>query len=125
MVLITCGYRGQEFVRVGYYVNNEYDSDELKAEPPASLLLDRLQRNILADKPRVTRFPIRWDRVDELEAPLAQDDGEPLEDEQVDKLMSQDGTSDEDDNRVQNAAGPLDRTDSSLGLLYLGGSNVL
>lgn len=106
-------------------MNNEYDSDELKAEPPASLLLDRLQRNILADKPRVTRFPIRWDRVDELEAPLAQEDGEPLEDEQVDKLMSQDGTSDETDNRVQNAAGPLDRTHSSLGLLYLGGSSVL
>lgn len=24
VILITCSYREQEFVRVGYYVNNEY-----------------------------------------------------------------------------------------------------
>jgi hypothetical protein len=32
---VTCSYDGREFVRVGYYVNNEYDSEELAAEPPA------------------------------------------------------------------------------------------
>lgn len=76
VVLLTCSYRGQEFVRVGYYVNNEYDDEALKAEPPATPIIEKLVRNILADKPRVTRFPIKWDRVDELETPPPQIDAE-------------------------------------------------
>lgn len=47
-------------MRVGYYVNNEYDSDELNADPPAKPLIDRVKRNVLAEKPRVTRFAIKW-----------------------------------------------------------------
>lgn len=67
-------------MRVGYYVNNEYDDEALKAEPPSTPIIERLVRNILADKPRVTRFPIKWDRVDELEAPPPQaDDAEMLD----------------------------------------------
>ncbi|KAH8819455.1 ASF1 like histone chaperone-domain-containing protein [Xylogone sp. PMI_703] len=61
VVLLTCAYDGREFVRVGYYVNNEYDSDELNADPPAKPLIDRVKRNVLAEKPRVTRFAIKWD----------------------------------------------------------------
>ena len=51
---------GQEFVRVGYYVNNDYDDEQLKEEPPQKVLIDKVQRNILADKPRVTKFPINF-----------------------------------------------------------------
>ncbi|EGX91806.1 histone chaperone ASF1, putative [Cordyceps militaris CM01] len=61
VVLLTCSYDGREFIRVGYYVNNEYDSTELNAEPPAKPIIDRVRRNVLADKPRVTRFAIKWD----------------------------------------------------------------
>jgi histone chaperone ASF1 len=61
VILLTCAYDGREFVRVGYYVNNEYDSEELNADPPAKPLLDRVRRNVLAEKPRVTRFAIKWD----------------------------------------------------------------
>jgi len=61
VILLTCAYDGREFVRVGYYVNNEYDSDELNADPPAKPILDRVRRNVLAEKPRVTRFAIKWD----------------------------------------------------------------
>lgn len=61
VILLTCAYDGREFVRVGYYVNNEYDSEELNSDPPAKPLLDRVRRNILAEKPRVTRFAIKWD----------------------------------------------------------------
>jgi len=61
VILLTCAYDSREFVRVGYYVNNEYDSEELNADPPAKPLLDRVRRNILAEKPRVTRFAIKWD----------------------------------------------------------------
>lgn len=51
---------GQEFIRVGYYVNNDYDDEQLREEPPPKVLIDRVQRNILADKPRVTKFPINF-----------------------------------------------------------------
>lgn len=61
IVLLTCSYRGQEFVRVGYFINNDYTDPELKENPPAKPLFDKLTRNILATKPRVTRFKINWD----------------------------------------------------------------
>lgn len=60
VILLTCAYDGREFVRVGYYVNNEYDSEELNAEPPAKPIIERVRRNVLAEKPRVTRFAIKW-----------------------------------------------------------------
>ena len=106
VVLVTCSYKEREFVRVGYYVNNEYndpnapppppqavaagttggtaagadantsmqeDDDNNNVEPPAPPLpnpipLQHIQRQILADKPRVTKFPISWgDDDDEVE----------------------------------------------------------
>jgi hypothetical protein len=47
-------------VRVGYYVNNEYDTPELNETPPAKTVVERVRRNLLAEKPRVTRFNIKW-----------------------------------------------------------------
>lgn len=60
VLLLTCSYVGQEFIRVGYYVNNDYDDEKLREEPPQKVLIDRVQKNILADKPRVTKFPINF-----------------------------------------------------------------
>lgn len=60
VLLLTCSYMGQEFIRVGYYVNNDYDDEQLREEPPPKVLVERIQRNILADKPRVTKFPINF-----------------------------------------------------------------
>ncbi|KAJ8512656.1 hypothetical protein OPV22_003090 [Ensete ventricosum] len=60
VLLLTCSYLGQEFLRVGYYVNNDYDDEQLREEPPPRVSVDRVQRNILADKPRVTKFPISF-----------------------------------------------------------------
>lgn len=79
VVLVTCSFREREFVRVGYYVNNEYidpdrpppqvklneDGTPQPAEIPKppkwpELDLSKVQRQILADKPRVTKFPIPW-----------------------------------------------------------------
>lgn len=59
--MLTCSYRNQEFVRVGYFINNDYTDPELKEVPPAKPQFDKLTRNILASKPRVTRFKINWD----------------------------------------------------------------
>lgn len=61
VVLLTCSYRGQEFVRVGYFINNEYSEAELRENPPPQPQFDKVVRNILATEPRVTRFKINWD----------------------------------------------------------------
>eukprot|EP00301_Raphidiophrys_heterophryoidea_P004596 c11989_g2_i2.p1 GENE.c11989_g2_i2~~c11989_g2_i2.p1 ORF type:complete len:260 (+),score=80.30 c11989_g2_i2:31-780(+) len=61
VVLLTCSYRGKEFIRVGYYVANEYTDPELKEIIPASPVLEKIQRHILADQPRVTKWQIPWD----------------------------------------------------------------
>ncbi|ROT64764.1 histone chaperone asf1 [Penaeus vannamei] len=61
VVLLTCGYKGQEFVRVGYYVNNSYTDPELQETPPDVPQFEKLQRNILGTQPRVTKFKIDWD----------------------------------------------------------------
>lgn len=55
VVLLSCLYNEKEFVRVGYYVNNEYIDEEMRENPPEQVIIDQLQRNILADKPKVTR----------------------------------------------------------------------
>jgi len=71
VVLVTCSYKEREFVRVGYYVNNEYtgEYDPEVGPPPSYPNLDMklVQRQILHDKPRVTKFPISWGNTDENE----------------------------------------------------------
>ncbi|KAL1857829.1 Histone chaperone asf1 [Paecilomyces lecythidis] len=83
VILLTCSYDGREFVRVGYYVNNEYDSEELNAEPPAKPIIERVRRNVLAEKPRVTRFAIKWDSEESAPAeyPPEQPEADNLEDD--------------------------------------------
>ncbi|KAJ4884073.1 putative histone chaperone ASF1A [Raphanus sativus] len=73
VLLLTCSYMGQEFLRVGYYVNNDYEDEQLREEPPTKVLLDKVQRNILSDKPRVTKFPINFHPEDE-QTPAADSD---------------------------------------------------
>ncbi len=60
VILLTCAYNNQEFIRVGYYVNNEYAEESLRDNPPPVIMIDKVVRNILADKPRVTRFNADW-----------------------------------------------------------------
>ncbi|KAI1908340.1 Histone chaperone asf1 [Ophidiomyces ophidiicola] len=82
VILLTCSYDGREFVRVGYYVNNEYDSEELNEEPPSKPIIERVKRSVLAEKPRVTRFHIKWDSdSDPTDFPPEQPDADVLEDD--------------------------------------------
>lgn len=60
VILLSCSYDDREFVRVGYYVNNEYDNEEMNDDPPAKPVIEKVRRNVLAEKPRVTRFAIKW-----------------------------------------------------------------
>ncbi|KZT00211.1 anti-silence-domain-containing protein [Laetiporus sulphureus 93-53] len=61
-LILTGSYKEQEFVRVGYYQNTEYDNEEMKEQMPDPIRFDRLVRDINS-KPRVTRFQIKWDIV--------------------------------------------------------------
>lgn len=74
VMLLSCAYRGKEFVQVGYYVNNEYDTEELRENPPNRVALDHVVRNILAEKPRVTKYNIPWDSEEGEEYPPEQPD---------------------------------------------------
>lgn len=68
---------------MGYYVNNEYTDEQLAVDPPAKPVIEKVRRVILAEKPRVTRFAIKWDSEesapaefppDQPEADAAEDD---------------------------------------------------
>jgi histone chaperone ASF1 len=60
VLLLTCSYRGQEFIRVGYYLSNEYDNEEMRLNPPEVPQPQLIVRNILDERPRVTLFAIDW-----------------------------------------------------------------
>lgn len=61
VLILTASYRDKEFVRVGYYVNTEYEDEARRLEPPAQVDFKGLIRNVLVEKPRVTRFNNPWD----------------------------------------------------------------
>ena len=42
VVLLTCSFRSNEFVRVGYYVNNEYADPELAENPPTKPVFEKV-----------------------------------------------------------------------------------
>ncbi|KAK4556463.1 Histone chaperone asf1 [Recurvomyces mirabilis] len=83
VILLTCSYDEREFVRVGYYVNNEYTDEALANDPPAKPVLEKIRRSILAEKPRVTRFAIKWDSEESAPAefPPEQPDVDAAEDD--------------------------------------------
>lgn len=58
--LISCFYQNKEFLKIGYYVANEYMEEFDPENPPNPVNIDLLRRNIAADQPRVTRIPINW-----------------------------------------------------------------
>eukprot|EP01130_Rhizamoeba_saxonica_P012131 TRINITY_DN508_c0_g1_i2.p1 TRINITY_DN508_c0_g1~~TRINITY_DN508_c0_g1_i2.p1 ORF type:complete len:175 (-),score=41.32 TRINITY_DN508_c0_g1_i2:63-587(-) len=59
-LLITCYYHKQEFVRVGYFVINEYENNEMNENPPPIPRVGSIVRKILSDEPRFTTFTIDW-----------------------------------------------------------------
>lgn len=61
VLLICFQYRGQQFLRVGYYTQVAYFDDQLNAQPPAIPLADQLGRLLVMAQPAVTILPITWD----------------------------------------------------------------
>lgn len=43
VTLLSCSYDEQEFIKIGYYVTNEYEKDpELKENPPEKPILEKV-----------------------------------------------------------------------------------
>lgn len=99
VILLSCSYADREFVRVGYYVNNEYDTEELRENPPAKVQVGHVVRNILAEKPRVTRFNIVWDTDGPAEEYPPEQDEEEDEEEEEDENEVDEENEDEDDEK--------------------------
>lgn len=116
VILLSCSYKEREFVRVGYYVNNEYDSEELRENPPAKVQVDHIVRNILAEKPRVTRFNIAWDNdgtLDEYPPEQNDVDGEELvddDDEEEEILDDEDDEEEEEEIEEEGEEGEVNQT---------------
>jgi histone chaperone ASF1 len=49
VVLLTCSYKQQEFVRVGYFINNEYTEPELRENPPMQPQFDKVSIRLCSD----------------------------------------------------------------------------
>lgn len=78
VVLLTCSYKGKEFIRIGYYVNVDYIDEQLLENPPDTPLLTSLFRSVMTDHPRVTRFPVDFDNdTTVVPGAAAADEGDP------------------------------------------------
>ncbi|KAF8821702.1 anti-silencing protein, ASF1 family protein [Cardiosporidium cionae] len=80
-ILVTASYKKQEFIRIGYFLNNAYMNSALRENPPYPPKLDEVARCVIADSPRVTRFPIHWDELNpDLTQPESESDAIPVGD---------------------------------------------
>lgn len=102
VLLLTCLLRGQEFIRIGYYVNNDFgDNQELNENRPephqVRQHLNHIRREIVnKENPRVTRFQINWEG-DQTSAPELQFPAQPAGEEEDEENMGDDYDSDEEE----------------------------
>lgn len=107
--MTTTPGQGKEFVRVGYYVNNEYADPALAEAPPERPQLDKLQRNIMADHPRVTKFPHDFDNPPAPPpAPVEGAEGDADDDDVMAMDDADDGAEDEEEDDDDENAGMED-----------------
>lgn len=82
----------------------------MNENPPETVQIDRVTRNILADKPRITRFDIKWDGEEQntnsnnMEELKENDNtGVPTNNNDALRLfMNQEGNSTEDEDKKNN-----------------------
>jgi len=89
VILLTCSYLEQEFIRIGYYVNNDYGENKIMQEnPPEVPSLPDIWRHILADQPRVTRIQINWNEKPNPNQPIVGNNvREMMDSKESDNLM--------------------------------------
>ena len=61
LILLCSSYNEQVFFRCGYFINVYYDNDEMNINIPEKIEVNHLVRDILADKPRIVIFEIKWE----------------------------------------------------------------
>jgi histone chaperone ASF1 len=63
IILLNFRYKNIEFIRIGYYVNNELNSDEkFLLDHSIKLNLKLIIRKILINQPRITHYPCLFDK---------------------------------------------------------------
>ncbi|OII71710.1 ASF1 anti-silencing function 1 like protein [Cryptosporidium ubiquitum] len=103
VVLILGSYRNEEFIRIGYYVHNVYTDPLLEDNPPDIPILDKLQRIILSESPRLTRFNIAWDTKQD-------DQNSSYHDE--DQINSQESSNNDSHDSIDSQASPSSSSSS-------------
>jgi histone chaperone ASF1 len=73
ILLLKCFYDGKMFSKIGWFVTNEYEEEELQLNKPAQPILEKLKRQIKIDDVRVTNYTCCWREeeppaIDEAEA---------------------------------------------------------
>jgi len=115
-LILSCYYKRQEFVRVGYYLTNEYLIENSNPTPstsanpnplplpppslpPGDVQLDKIRRLVYATEPRVTHWSIQWDSENIELAPPTQAEipGAEMDVDMEDVDMENDDEEDEDD----------------------------
>jgi histone chaperone ASF1 len=102
VLLLTCSCKNQEFIRIGYYVNNDFGSNQQLVENPPEQVrphLKDIRREIVnRENPRVTRFQINWtDRDTQPPAELQMPQPQEVEDVGMEDDMDDDEESEEDE----------------------------
>jgi len=67
VLLLTCDYRSQRFLKIGYYVAVNYEDPQMQEEPPEEPQFHLLRREIFENDVRVTKYPIKWDDTQTIE----------------------------------------------------------
>lgn len=88
VLLITCSYKDNKFVQIGYYINNEYAEPFDENSYPNPVDINKLFRNILADQPRVTRYAIDWTGTNEPPAAGENEEVPAMENDEEDVSLS-------------------------------------
>lgn len=61
VMFLSFSYRGQEFLRVGYYTQVAYFDEQLNTYPPPVIVPEQLGHFLVMNQPAVTVLPILWD----------------------------------------------------------------
>merc|ERR1711972_198159 len=105
-----------EFIRIGYYVHNEYEEEIDPKSNKINIIPQKITRNILADKPRVTRFGIAWDGEEESKQNEQQtecQDDEMVEENEEEEEEEEEDDDDEDEESTGDEEEDLDATEEA------------
>ncbi|KAJ3000746.1 Histone chaperone asf1b [Globomyces sp. JEL0801] len=85
----------REFIRVGYYVNNDYSDEQLRENPPEQPDLQKIQRHILAEKPRAIPLPTAAEQA------MAEEEANLPDEPEVEDEAEMDDEADMEDSKME------------------------